>query len=833
MIKFLKNTNSVWKKVAGILLFYILFSATITIFAAPPTTKYLPGDTLDPSCAPGDTNCTTAVESAVVNFTTVTSASSPYTVLSTDQVIYADTSGGDVDVTLPSIATVSEKRTIIVLKTSASNNLSVNSASGDYINETTALYITDNKRAVRIESIKANQWLAVPNFQELPVPAILVKAGTVSNLASTYDNGAAGVGATLTASPSVVFPTINGVPVSVGERVLVKEQTAPAQNGVYELTQATAPWILTRTTDSDETSEMDPQIVIATQGTTLVKGKQFSQQTSSPTLGTSNISYSNIIPSVQGLLSQQTTGTQVSGQIPFWTSTSRQLSKGSSALFWDDVNKRLGINDGTPDAFLDIESNSLSGDLLNINGGTPSGNSNGGGINILLGNGNALDGSFQSFSGGSFSLVAGNGDMDGTSGDPGPGGDISFTTGTSGNGDAATGNGGDFTVTTGSAGTTGAGGPSDGGSIVFSLGSGGPGVGANGKGGSFRVTGGDGAGNWDFVTASGEGGDIYLDGGQPGAPSFISPTGRVGNIFLGQTRGNVAIGPGITSATRLLEVRGNSETEFLTSFFNDGNDANRYGILVQAGLDDQSAVGPSTLVQFNDGDGGVVGSITFASSTTSFNTSSDERLKENIVNSSLTLEDLMEIKIRDFNWIADGDEKLAHGVIAQELYEVYPGAVTVPIEEDKYWMVDYSKLTPLVIKSIQDLNLKVDSISIGENSSGITIGSVISYLEESAQKTINGIVTFFEIITEKITTKKLCVEDVCVTRDEFLDLLEQNNIAPVPAEDVVEDTEEEIPEEPVEIPIEEVSVEESPEDIIEEPESVATQEETETSEPSL
>nr|MBP7846307.1 hypothetical protein [Candidatus Paceibacterota bacterium] len=150
---------------------------------------------------------------------------------------------------------------------------------------------------------------------------------------------------------------------------------------------------------------------------------------------------------------------------------------------------------------------------------------------------------------------------------------------------------------------------------------------------------------------------------------------------------------------------------------------------------------------------------------------------------------------------------------------------------------DYSKLTPLVIKSIQDLNLKVDSISTGENSSEITIESVISYLQDSAQKTINGIVTFFEIITDKITTKKLCVEDVCVTKDEFLDLLEQNNIIPVPAENAEEqipaeeilEPQEELPDEQIEIP-----TEETPEEIIEEPESVVIQEEQiETAEPSL
>jgi hypothetical protein len=43
--------------------------------------------------------------------------------------------------------------------------------------------------------------------------------------------------------------------------------------------------------------------------------------------------------------------------------------------------------------------------------------------------------------------------------------------------------------------------------------------------------------------------------------------------------------------------------------------------------------------------------------------------------------------------------------VAQELYEVLPSAVTVGGEDAKTnpWMVDYSKLTPLLVKAVQDL----------------------------------------------------------------------------------------------------------------------------------
>src|SRR3989344_3709325 len=58
----------------GILPRYILTSVFLTaffplvVFAAPPTSPYAPGETLEPTCAPGDTNCTvTSVDTADAN----------------------------------------------------------------------------------------------------------------------------------------------------------------------------------------------------------------------------------------------------------------------------------------------------------------------------------------------------------------------------------------------------------------------------------------------------------------------------------------------------------------------------------------------------------------------------------------------------------------------------------------------------------------------------------------------------------------------------------------------------------------------------------------------
>jgi hypothetical protein len=74
------------------------------------------------------------------------------------------------------------------------------------------------------------------------------------NLNATYNNGASGVGATLTNAGALVAFTPDGTVASVADRILIYNQTNQAQNGVYVVTTvgdgATA-WVLTRASDAD------------------------------------------------------------------------------------------------------------------------------------------------------------------------------------------------------------------------------------------------------------------------------------------------------------------------------------------------------------------------------------------------------------------------------------------------------------------------------------------------------------------------------------------------------------------------------------------------------
>jgi hypothetical protein len=105
--------------------------------------------------------------------------------------------------------------------------------------------------------------------------------------------------------------------------------------------------------------------------------------------------------------------------------------------------------------------------------------------------------------------------------------------------------------------------------------------------------------------------------------------------------------------------------------------------------------------------GGVIGSITQSGTTAVlYNVTSDQRLKENIVdaNSASTLIDALQV--RQFDWKADGNHQ-RYGFIAQELVTVAPEAVHQPADADDMMAVDYSKLVPMLVKEIQSLRQRV------------------------------------------------------------------------------------------------------------------------------
>ena len=113
-----------------------------------------------------------------------------------------------------------------------------------------------------------------------------VVAATTANLAGTYNNGAG----TLTNSASNAALTFDGVTFSANDRVLVKSQTASAQNGIYVVTtvgDGSTAWVLTRADDANTSAELTGgTFVFVEQGTVNGDNGFVFTHNGAPTLGT-------------------------------------------------------------------------------------------------------------------------------------------------------------------------------------------------------------------------------------------------------------------------------------------------------------------------------------------------------------------------------------------------------------------------------------------------------------------------------------------------------------------------------------------------------------------
>lgn len=129
-----------------------------------------------------------------------------------------------------------------------------------------------------------------------PKPAARV-ATAAALPACTYANGTSGVGATLTADANGAL-TVDGYLVVAGDLVLVKNQAAGLQNGLYDVTaegSGGTPFILTRNTSMDTTTEFSgAYIVVEDAGTANANSFWVCTNSADPTVGTTAIVFAQL-----------------------------------------------------------------------------------------------------------------------------------------------------------------------------------------------------------------------------------------------------------------------------------------------------------------------------------------------------------------------------------------------------------------------------------------------------------------------------------------------------------------------------------------------------------
>ena len=151
----------------------------------------------------------------------------------------------------------------------------------------------------------------------------------------------------------------------------------------------------------------------------------------------------------------------------------------------------------------------------------------------------------------------------------------------------------------------------------------------------------------------------------------------------------------------------------------DGRSGARTGMCVRAKTTDGSAFVTSgvSMIGFVNGNG-LVGNISTNGSATSFNTSSDYRLKENVSYSFNATTRLKQLKPARFNFKADADTTV-DGFLAHEVSSIVPEAVTgakdaVDGDGDPiHQSIDQSKLVPLLVKTIQELEARITALEAG------------------------------------------------------------------------------------------------------------------------
>jgi len=121
--------------------------------------------------------------------------------------------------------------------------------------------------------------------------------------------------------------------------------------------------------------------------------------------------------------------------------------------------------------------------------------------------------------------------------------------------------------------------------------------------------------------------------------------------------------------------------------------------------------------------GSQTGYVSSNGSTTSYNTSSDYRLKENVVTDWDATTRLKQLKPSRFNFIADA-ETTVDGFLAHEVQDIVPEAITGDKDATEtytddngdeqtrpvYQGIDQAKLVPLLVKTIQELEARITTL---------------------------------------------------------------------------------------------------------------------------
>ena len=188
-----------------------------------------------------------------------------------------------------------------------------------------------------------------------------------------------------------------------------------------------------------------------------------------------------------------------------------------------------------------------------------------------------------------------------------------------------------------------------------------------------------------------DGNDIAIStGSSPGERMRITSDGRIGinnNGAAWVTSSDIVIINGRTVS------RGYGHSAMALGRYNSGGTAGEAGVIMS----------------FLHGGGGV-GSISIDSSSTTYATTSDLRLKENIKTITDGSSKIMAMNPIMHTWKSDPEHDAISGFIAQEMLDIIPESISGGDEEDKYYNMDYGRITPVIVAGLQDALKEIEKL---------------------------------------------------------------------------------------------------------------------------
>ena len=245
------------------------------------------------------------------------------------------------------------------------------------------------------------------------------------------------------------------------------------------------------------------------------------------------------------------------------------------------------------------------------------------------------------------------------------------------------------------------------------------------SGGSVHMVINSSSGGGIQLTRNNSGGSV-IDAIDGGGARFFSFTGAVGSeSYTERMR--------LSSSGRLsLNATDSTTASFANRLKVDCNNENIFGIGIESVrnsggggiiISNNETAGTFDHIVFKASDNDTVGSVVASDSSTTYNTSSDYRLKENVSYDFDATTRLKQLKPARFNFKKDKDNTI-DGFIAHEVSDIVPNAVngtkdavetytdddgkeqTRPVHQG----IDHSKLVPLLTKSLQEALARIDTL---------------------------------------------------------------------------------------------------------------------------